>query len=165
MMQELKEELKKLLQKPIGLDLLNEVSEELMHENSSNPKMAEGYFKAGLPGEITDVYKISRDNGLTGEDIKKLFFGKGVKGVTLVTKKPWQIERDKEGHATILDSGKSDSGRSWVEDDMLCDQWNSLYEGLKDCWVIYRNPDGSRENFDTYLGVPGYGIFPFSEAD
>jgi hypothetical protein len=126
---------------------------------------AEGYVKAGLPGESNDVYKISSDNRLTKKDIRGLFFGKKVKGFNLVTKKPWLIEREKDGKATILDGDKSDSGRSWIEDDMLCDQWNNLYEGLKDCWVIYRNPEGSPENFDSYLGVPGYGIFPFSEVE
>ena len=53
----------------------------------------------------------------------------------------------------------------WIEDDMLCDQWDNFYEGLRDCWVIYRNPEGSPENKDEYLGAPGYGIYPFSRVE
>ena len=45
---------------------------------------------------------------------------------------------------------------------MLCDQWDNFYENLKDCWVVYRNSEGAHENNDEYLGVPGYGIYPFS---
>jgi hypothetical protein len=36
---------------------------------------------------------------------------------------------------------------------------------LKDCWVIYRNPEGTPEKNDEYLGAPGYGIYPFSQIE
>ena len=48
---------------------------------------------------------------------------------------------------------------------MLCDQWGKLYGGLKECWPVYRNPEGTAEKKDEYLGVPGYGIYPFSPVD
>jgi hypothetical protein len=48
---------------------------------------------------------------------------------------------------------------------MLCDQWDNLYEGLKDCWVVYRNPEGTPEKNDEYLGAPGYGLYPFSQIE
>jgi len=126
---------------------------------------AEGYIKAGLPGEIGDFYKISKENRLTGEELRKLFFGHKVAGLTLATGKQWWVERGEDGKATIQDGDKSDTGKSWIEDDMLCDQWDNLYEGLKDCWVVYRNPEGTPENNDEYLGAPGYGIYPFSSVE
>ena len=43
---------------------------------------------------------------------------------------------------------------------MLCDQWDNLYEGLKDCWPIYRNPEGTPEKNDEYLGDPDYRSYP-----
>ncbi|MGV7224989.1 MAG: hypothetical protein ACQ9MH_26175 [Nitrospinales bacterium] len=128
-------------------------------------RFAEGYVKAGLPGELSGFYKISVENQLTGEEIKELFFGRKVTGFELASGKKWWIERSKSGEATIRDGDDSDTGKSWIEEDMLCDQWNNLYESLKDCWVVYRNPEGTSENSDEYLGAPGYGIYPFSMVE
>ena len=102
---------------------------------------------------------------MTGKELKELFFGRQVSGQTLGTEKQWWIERSRDGKASVRDGDDSDSGKSWVEEDMLCDQWDHLYESLKDCWVIYRNPEGTPENNDEYLGVPGYGVYPFSPAE
>ena len=128
-------------------------------------RFAEGYVKAGLPGEPSGFYKISKENRLTEKEIRKLFFGRKVTGFTLATGKQWRIERSKDGKATIRGGDGSDSGKSWIEDDMLCDQWDKLYDGLKDCWPIYRNPEGTPAKHDEYLGVPDYGIYPFSIED
>jgi len=128
-------------------------------------RFAEGYVKAGLPGEPSGFYKISAENRLTGDEIREQFFGRKVGGFNMVSEKPWWIKRSMDGKATIRDAKDSDTGKSWIEEDMLCDQWNSLYENLRDCWVVYRNPEGTSENSDEYLGAPGYGIYPFSLVD
>lgn len=124
--------------------------------------LAEGYLKAGIPGEPSGFYKISRENKLNGKEIRKSFFGKKVAGKAFRTENQWWIERSKDGKSTTHCGEKSDSGKSWIEDDMICDQWENLYEGLMDCWPIYRNPEGTFEKNDEYLGVPDYGIYPFS---
>jgi adenylate cyclase len=128
-------------------------------------RFAEGYVKAGLPGEPSGFYKISAGKRLTGEELRKLFFGRKVNGSNMVTGQQWWIERSEDGKATIQDGKDSDSGKSWIEEDMLCDQWDNLYESLKDCWVVYRNPEGTPENNDEYLGAPGYGVYPFSTVE
>ena len=125
-------------------------------------RVVEGYIKAGLPGEPSGFYKISTEKRLTGNEIKKLFFGRKVVGSNIRNGQQWWIERSEEGNATIRDGDKSDIGKSWIEEDMLCDQWDNLYEKLRDCWVIYRNPEVTSDKNDYYLGVPGYGIYPFS---
>ena len=125
-------------------------------------RIAEGYIKAGLPGEPSGFYKISAENRLTGEKIRELFFGRKVTGFTLASGQQWWVERSQDGKATVRDGDSTDSGKSWIEEDMLCDQWDNLYESLKDCWVVYRNPEGTPEKNDEYLGAPGYGIYPFS---
>jgi hypothetical protein len=103
-------------------------------------RFAESFIKAGLPGEPSGFYKISEENRLAGEEIRDLFFGQKVTGFNMVSEKPWWIERSQD----------------------LCDQWDNLYENLKDCWVVYRNPEVTPDKNDEYLGVPGYGIYPFS---
>ena len=134
-------------------------------DHQTAERFAEGYVKAGLPGEPSGFYKISKKNRLAEKEIRKLFFGRQVTGFTLATGKQWWIKRSKDGNATTLDGDRSDTGKSWIEEDMLCDQWDNLYESLKDCWVVYRNPEGTPEKNDEYLGAPGYGIYPFSPVD
>ena len=123
---------------------------------------AEGLIRAGIHGEIGDIITISRDNKLTGDELRKLFLGRKVSGLNMITGQQWWIERSEEGNATIREGDKSDTGKSWIEEDMLCDRWENLYESLNDCWVVYRNPEGTSKNTDEYLGAPGYGIYPFS---
>jgi len=123
---------------------------------------AEGYSKAGLPGRTDDHYKVSSEKRLNERQLRGLFFGRKVTGKELATGKQWWVERSENGYATIREGDKSDTGKSWIEDDMLCDQWDNFYENLKDCWVVYRNSEGTHENNDEYFGVPGYGIYPFS---
>jgi hypothetical protein len=128
-------------------------------------ELAEGYIKADLPAGASGFYKISAENRLTGKEMRELFFGRKVTGFNMTSGKQWWIERSQDGKATVRDGDDSDSGKSWIEEDMLCDQWDHLYENLRDCWVIYRNPEVTPENNDEYLGAPGYGIYPFSLAE
>jgi tetratricopeptide (TPR) repeat protein len=125
-------------------------------------RFAEAFVKAGLPGEPSGFYKVSAENRLAGEELRKLFFGRKVSGSNMITGQQWWIERSEDGKATLRDGDKSDTGKSWIEEDMLCDRWDNLLENLKDCWVIYRNSEGTPEKNDEYLGAPGYGIYPFS---
>jgi adenylate cyclase len=128
-------------------------------------RIAESYSKAGLPGKPSEFYKISAENRLTGKEMRELFFGGKVTGFNMTSGKQWWIERNQDGKATVRDGDNADTGKSWVEKDMLCNQWDNLYESLKDCWDIYRNPEGTPENDDEYIGAPGYGIFPFSPVN
>ncbi len=128
-------------------------------------RFAEALVSVGLPGEPSGFYKISAENRLTGEEIRELFFGRKVTGFNMASGKQWWIDRNQGGEATIRNGDKFDTGKSWIEDDMLCDQWENLYENLRDCWVVYRNPEGAPKNNDQYLGAPGYGIYPFSLAE
>lgn len=62
-----------------------------------------------------------------------------------------------------------DTGKSWIEDDMLCDQWQQRLHGQKICSPIFRNPEGKFEKFDEYFSIPGlgelFGIIPWSPVD
>ena len=125
-------------------------------------RIAESYVQAGLPGDPSGFYKISAENRLNENELRQLFFGQKVAGINMVSEKQWWIDRNQGGEATIQNGDKFDTGRSWIEDDMLCDQWENIYENLRDCWVVYRNPEGTVKNNDQYLGAPGHGIYPFS---
>jgi hypothetical protein len=134
-------------------------------DHQAMKRFAEGYAKAGFLGNPSEFYKKSVENRLTGEEIRKLFFGRKVGGSTMVTGKKWWIERSTDGKSTIRGGDDSDTGKSWIEEDMLCDQWDNSYEGLSDCWAIYRNPEGTPDYNDEFIGAPVAGLYPFSQIE
>jgi len=124
-------------------------------------RLAEGLVKSGRsPSESSDYYKILDENRLAGQQIKTLMFGRKIIGLEGF------FERSSDGNAVYrgLISG-SDRGRSWIENDLLCDQWQKRYGGHKICYPVFRNPEGKPENQDDYLYITDLRIIPFSPLD
>ena len=61
--------------------------------------------------------------------------------------------------------GSSDSGKCWLEGDLICRQMKIMLEGAKSCSHIYRNPDGTPEKKNEYLSVGRGTIITFSPID
>ena len=125
-------------------------------------KIANALLKAGLPGEPGGYFKILQDKRLNNREIKNLTFGHTTTGFDAKTGKKWQIDITTDGEATYECGETSDTGRSWVENNMLCNQWNSLYGRMKDCMPIFKNSEPRPEKNEEYITVPVYGIYPFS---
>jgi tetratricopeptide (TPR) repeat protein len=163
-----------------GVELVNLRFQMYLHpfkDKEVEKRFAEGLIKAGLTGEPGEYYKIHQENKLTGDQIKDLIFDQTVTGFDIVSGKQWWIKRNKDGKATYhgpkgYTKGKvadveetSDTGKSWVDGNRLCNQWANLYGGLEDCFPIYNNPEGMSEKKDEYIGVAVYGFVPFSVAN
>jgi hypothetical protein len=96
-----------------------------------------------------------------------------VTGLSLFSRLEWRIHRTKDGKISyqgswpfsVLNPGGSGSGRSWIEGDMLYDQWNNIFRGLKYHMAVYHNPDGTPEMKNEYFFVTDFGIFPWSPVD
>ena len=76
-----------------------------------------------------------------------------------------RINRTKEGKATLRATsawGQDDTGSSWIEKDMLCEQWQMHEYGVKYCMTVFKNPEGKPENSDEYLAVSDFDIRAFS---
>ena len=73
------------------------------------------------------------------------------------------IERSIDGKANFRGfiSG-SDSGKSWIENGLLCDQWQERFGGHKICYPVFRNPEGTREKKDEYIIPYTWALFVFS---
>jgi len=140
-------------------------------------KYANGLIKAGFPGKSGEYFKVYPENRLSGEKIKDLTFAHTVSGFDMASGKQWRIERAKGGDAAYYGlkgwvkgefskvAETSDTGKSWIVDDRLCNQWNNLYGGYTDCLTIYSNPEATKEKKDDYIGVSVYGFIPFSVVD
>jgi hypothetical protein len=59
----------------------------------------------------------------------------------------------------------SDSGKVWIEDDMLYSQWGRVYEGLEYCATVFRNPQATPEEKDEYLMITDFGFLPMLPLD
>jgi hypothetical protein len=123
-------------------------------------RFADGLLKAGVIGERSGFYKISEENRLTGEEIKALVFGQKVPGSEGI------IDRTKDGKAAISKGFfDSEQGTSWVDSDMLCNQWQTLRRGIKHCAPVFRNPKGTPDGLDEYLWITDRNFITFSPVD
>jgi hypothetical protein len=134
-------------------------------------RLVKGIRKAGLFAIDYSFYKLSQENMLDGEEIRKLFFGKKVTGSyeSFFKKVDFYVERTKDGKSTwtvpvnSLDYG--DSGKSWIEDDMLCDQWNIHFSGTKYCMSVFRNPEENFEKKNKYIAVSDTDFIKFGVVE
>jgi len=127
-------------------------------ETEHADRFAEGLLKAGLPGKPGGYYKISDNLRLTGEEIKSVFLGSKASGIW--GKSQWVINRPKDGDATYWWGSKIiGNGKSWVEGDVLCDQWRDRYGGLSYCGDIYLNPQGTPQEKNEYVVIDDRGIW------
>jgi tetratricopeptide (TPR) repeat protein len=138
-----------------------------------DPKVAKrftsGVLKAGLPRILHGSYKISEKNKLRADEIRELLFGKTATRFTRAGGRYW-VDRTKDGKATWRAApddpyAQGDSGTSWIENDMLCNQWQIHMFGLKHCMTVFRNPEGTPEMKNEYFAISDFGFHPFSLVD
>jgi len=130
-------------------------------------RFAEGYLKSGLSiGGSPEYFKILDENRLTDQQIRALVFSQKIIGLEVGSGSGGYFERNIDGKANYrgLITG-SDSGKSWIENELLCDQWEKRFGGHKICYPVFRNPEGKPENRDEYLAIYDWGIFTFSVLD
>jgi len=138
-------------------------------------RFAEGLIKAGVPGRPSECLPAFKENRLNGEEIKRLLFGSTVTGITPGGQQ-WWIDRGKDGGLTWrgqepisfrtvrneLESISSDMGKSWIEGDMICQQYQKRLWGLEFCSTVFRNPKGTDEGKDEYFLIQDFGSIAFS---
>jgi len=128
-----------------------------------NPEHAEslayGFLKAGMPGKPFGYFKVSDELKLSGDEITSMFFGTEIAGF-VGKNREWRIGRMEDGEAKFWYRSKLiGSGKSWVEGDTLCNQWDKAIGGLKYCMDVFRNPEGTAEEKNEYVLLTDYGIF------
>ena len=144
-------------------------------------RFAQGLLKAGLaPAKISGGYfPAFKENQLTGEEIKSLLLGSRITGIDQDGQQ-WWVDRKKNGEFTwrgpalkdpytqkiisapTLAGPNSDRGKSRIEGDMICHQFQKSYWGLEFCGTVFRNPRGTNESKDEYFFCNDIGFTPFS---
>jgi TolB-like protein/class 3 adenylate cyclase len=127
-------------------------------------RFAEGFSKAGIPGDYDKIYRLAEENKLSGKQIKTLVSGQKITGISPWSGKQWWIKHNEDGSALYRFSAGEFNGKSWIENDWLCFEWQKLRKGLVDYTSMFKNPNGTPEKMNEYLMVTDYGIFPYSVA-
>jgi hypothetical protein len=144
-------------------------------------RYAKGLLKVGLaPAKVSGGYfPASKENQLTGEEIKSLLLGSRITGIDRDGQQ-WWVDREKNGEFTwrgpalkdpytqkiisapMLAGPNSDRGKSRIEGDTICHQFEKLYWGLEFCGTVFRNPKGTNERKDEYFFCNDIGFTSFS---
>lgn len=120
----------------------------------------QGLIKAGFKGDPSGYYKLHKENKMTGQEIRDSMLGKTTTGQCYGYQ--WSIKESKSGECELVDFFGAHKGKTWIEGDAVCRQYERLYDGLKDCADIYKNPEGDKKTLSEYLSLTDYGLFPFS---
>jgi TolB-like protein/class 3 adenylate cyclase len=126
----------------------------------------QGLIKAGHPpGKIAGGYfPAFKENQLTGEEIKRVNFGRTITGID-PNGQQWWLDKKKNGELTLRVPGapiSSDTGKTQIEGDLECIQFQKTFWGLEYCLTVFRNPRGTYEGKDEYFSCSDFGFTPWS---
>jgi len=125
----------------------------------------EGLLKAGVSVQPPGYVPVLKENQLTGDEIRTLLFGSTVTGTRFMGLPfglQWWIDFKKNGESDWRGANSSDSGKSRIEGDMICTQYQKNWWGLEDCATVFRNPSGTSEDKDQYFFMRDTGFLTFS---
>ena len=111
--------------------------------------LADGFKAAGLAERPPSRYlKLVGETMLSGQEIKALLFGHTIKGQGFRSGLAWEQKRTLDGRFSHFGqsiytglSHAKEEGKSWVEDDRLCDHWSDVGDEITICVLIFRDSD------------------------
>jgi hypothetical protein len=129
-------------------------------------RFVQGLIKAGHPpGKIAGGYfPAFKENQLTGEELKRLNWGRTITGIG-PDGLQWWLDKKKNGELTMRIPGapiSSDTGKTRIDGDIECQQFQKMFWGLEFCMTNFRNPRGTYEGKDEYFSCTDFGFGPWS---
>jgi adenylate cyclase len=130
-------------------------------------RYAEGLLKAGVSGKLTDYLPGFKENQLTGEEVRRLFFGSRTAGKDFAifgSVGQWSIDCKKNGEFIYNGPApmSSDIGKTRIEGNTMCMQFQKSFGGIELCMTVFRNPRGTYEAKDEYFMYTDIGWVTFS---
>jgi adenylate cyclase len=111
----------------------------------------EGLIKAGFPSSRLVSVHVSKEDQLTGDDLRALLFPSTFTGFV---PGDWSSEITKDGIVTLRApwvTGGVDTGRVWLEGDKQWTQFQNFWYGMAHCATVFKNPKGTAETKDEYI--------------
>jgi tetratricopeptide (TPR) repeat protein len=163
----LKIEVKKVMI-PGALNLRYFMNSTPFKDRAVAERYANGLLKAGVPpAKIPGGYfPAFKENQLTGEQIRSLLFGSATTGYIFYPQQFWTNYK-KNGELTYNGPStaggiSSDTGKSRIDGDMICWQYQKRFWGVEYCGTVFRYPGGSYEGKDQYFLCNDFGFSTFS---
>ncbi len=130
-------------------------------------RFAEGLAKAGAPGKSLGYFRAYKENQLSGKEIESLLFGSTTTGpnrLDMDDGQYWLVDRKKNGDSSYRgpEPIPFDTGKSRIEGDTVCQQYQKSWQGLEYCSTVFKNPGGTYNGKDEYLFCRDFGFMPFS---
>jgi adenylate cyclase len=122
-----------------------------------------GLKKAGLLDPGPEYIYVSKENQLTGDDLKALFFPSTITSLS-INGMLWSVETSKDGRVIIGTLGPMDTGRRWIEGDKCWLQFQNFAYGLPYCETVFKNPKGTPEENNQYIGFSDLDTDTFSRV-
>jgi len=120
-------------------------------------RFIEGLNKAGFEGNPSNYYKVDKMNRLSGQEIKAILFGKTATGFNpaLSSVADFSYRWTAEGNLEIdcPDGAISERGKSHIEGDSICNQFDYLYDGMEECMDVYYITEANDSTKNQYLYV------------
>jgi len=153
---------------PGAFDLRSFMNPNPFKDRTVAERFAEGLLKAGVPpAKIPGGYfPVFKENQLNGKEIKNLIFGSKITGYVFYPQQFW-MDYKETGEVTwrgpsTLSGPSSETGKSRIEGDMICWQYQKRFWGVEYCGTLFRYPGGSYEGKDEYFWCSDFGFSTFS---
>ena len=129
--------------------------------------LVEGLKKAGLFDPGPEYVHVSREDQITGDDLKTFFFPSIIEGYGSGGSQ-WSFTTAGDGTVTLrsprVPGGVVDTGKRWIERDRVWTQYQNQYHGLAICSTVFKNREGTPEGKDEYLMFTDIAMIPFSQV-
>jgi len=133
-------------------------------DRRAEDSFVEGLIKAGFSGGTLVSVHVSKEDQITGDDLRALTFPSKIIGSV---PDGWSQEITRDGIATLRSpfvTGGVDTGRGWLEGDKLWFQYQKYLYGMAYCNCVFKNPRGTPDTKDEYIRFHDLGHSKFSRA-
>lgn len=120
----------------------------------------DGLKKSGFEGNPSDYFKADKKNRLSGQTIKELLFGKTATcfnpAISSFAEASYRWTVTGDFVYSCHDAAILENGKSRIEGDSICNQFEYLYDGIKvfmDVYYITEGNDGAKNRY-LYIGDP-----------
>jgi TolB-like protein/class 3 adenylate cyclase/Flp pilus assembly protein TadD len=128
-----------------------------------NARLFEGLRLAGAP-ESFDDSEFARQNSLTADEVRALFFGHRLRGRTPFSAHDLGASFTADGLVTFSgDWGPGDGGVVRFDGADFCFKWG--FRAVERCAALFRNPGGTMAKENEYIWYDEFGAFPFSRVE
>ena len=147
------------------------VPETLMYDLPFKDRLAADSFvenlkKAGLFRPGPEHIHVSREDQVTGKDLKAFYYPSKITGYS-ADGSQWSQEFAENGTVTFRAPGLPggvDTGKSWLQGDRIWLQFQNYMSGMPYCRTTFRNPRGTLEQKNEYVSYSDVQLIKFSRA-